>query len=314
VSDRLKHAMKKEVVEMGGMRLDLFLAEVSSELSRSFAKQLILKKIVLVNGLASKPNYHLKRGDVVTWSIPPAPPCEPQPESIALDILHEEDSFLVLNKSPGMVVHPAPGHETGTLVNALLFHDPCFKAVERAGIVHRLDKDTSGALVVAKTPAARIELQRQFKARETQKEYWALVWGKPPKNGRIENRMGRHPANRKKMAVLKEGGRIAISTFEMIEDFEKMSLLKVCIETGRTHQIRVHLTHLGFPIVGDSVYGRARKFNGILPQRQMLHAHKIGFAHPSTKKELLFNAPLSYDMDRFLNALREGESRGNNIL
>jgi len=306
--------MQIQVVDSNGVRLDVFLASVSADLSRSMGKNLILKNLVWVNGSVVKPNFRLKVGDEVRWSVPAALPLEPEPESITLDVLYEDDVLLVLNKPPGMVVHPAPGNETGTLLNALLFYDSCFGEVERAGIVHRLDKDTSGVLLVAKTEQARLALKDQFKNRETQKEYLALVWGTPPACGRIENQIGRHPKNRKKMAVLKEGGRLAISTFEVLERFEKISLLRVRIETGRTHQIRVHLAHLGFPVVGDRVYGRARKFDGVVPDRQMLHAEKLGIIHPFSKKKLLFNASLFYDMCSFLDTLRDDEISGSNIV
>ena len=192
-------------------------------------------------------------------------------------------------------------------MNALLFHDPAFLKVERAGIVHRLDKDTSGVMVVAKSDAALAELQRQFKERETEKEYLAVVWGHPPSNGRIETLIGRHPAHRQKMSVLKEGGRNAISNFHVVEQFEDVALVKVDIETGRTHQIRVHLTHLGHPVAGDSLYGRARqKKLPETPDRQMLHAARLTFTHPGTMKRLSFEAPLFNDMQQLLVRLRTG--------
>ena len=293
-------------VEAGGQRLDVFLAAAVPEVSRSHWKGLIQTEAVQVNGAFCKPNHTLRPGDEVCWSIPEAVPTEPQPEEIPLDILFEDAAVLVLNKPPGLVVHPAPGNESGTLVNALLFHNPVFKSVERAGIVHRLDKDTSGVLVVAKSDASMTELQRQFKARETEKEYLALVWGHPPPSGRIETLIGRHPKHRKKMAVLAEGGREAVSNFQTLEKFDETSLVQVRIETGRTHQIRVHLTHLGHPVVGDAVYGRARK-NRLprVPERQMLHAAKLGFTHPATGKRLSFEASLFDDMRRLLELLRE---------
>jgi len=298
--------MKIQEVDRDGVRLDVFLASVASDLSRSKVKRLIVNQDVLVNGeVVLKPNFRLKRGDEVGWSVFCELPLEVEPEAIKLDVLYEDDALLVLNKPPGIVVHPAPGNERGTILNALLFYDSCLKKMERAGIVHRLDKDTSGVLLVAKTEQARLALKDQFRNRETQKEYLALVWGSPPAFGRVENQIGRHPKNRKKMAVLKEGGRLAISVFEVLERFEKISLLRVRIETGRTHQIRVHLSHLGFPVVGDRVYGRARKFDGFVPNRQMLHAEKLGIVHPFTKKELLFTAPLFYDMSSFLDILRK---------
>ncbi len=290
-------------VEAGGVRLDVFLAAAVPAVSRSHWKTLIQDGRAVVNGRACKPNHKLKAGDTVSWAIPEAAETEPQPEEIPLDILFEDDALLVLNKQAGLVVHPAPGNESGTLVNALLFHDPVFESVERAGIVHRLDKDTSGAMVVAKTETAMTELQRQFKARETQKEYLALVWGAPPSSGRIETQIGRHPKHRQKMAVLKEGGRVAVSSFKVLESFAGTTLVQVKIETGRTHQIRVHMAHLGHPVVGDTVYGRARKGN---PQvnRQMLHAAKLGLTHPCSGKRLSFEAPLFDDMRLILEKLR----------
>jgi len=292
--------------EHKGLRLDALLAEQVAEVSRSQWKTLIQDGRVVVNGEGCKPNHKVKAGDVVEWSIPEEKPAETLPEEIPLDILFEDDAVLVLNKPPGLVVHPAAGNESGTLVNALVFHDPVFQAIERAGIVHRLDKDTSGVMVVAKSEKAMVELQRQFKARETEKEYLALVWGDPPAHGRVETRIGRHPVHRQKMAVLKEDGREAVSNYEMQERFAEVSLVRVKIETGRTHQIRVHMAHLGHPIVGDTVYGRARKHHlPVKPERQMLHAARLAFTHPASGKRLSFEAPLFDDMCRLLDCLRE---------
>jgi len=292
-------------VDAGGQRLDVFLAGAVPEVSRSHWKALIQEGLVTVNGVACKPNHKLRADDEVCWALPEEASAEPQPEDIPLDILFEDAAVLVLNKPPGLVVHPAVGNESGTLVNALLFHDPVFQTVDRAGIVHRLDKDTSGVMVVAKSESAMAELQRQFKARETKKEYLALVWGRPPQNGRIETLIGRHPKHRQKMAVVKEGGREAVSNFKVLEPFAKVSLVQVGIETGRTHQIRVHMAHLGHPVVGDAVYGRARKNRLPLAlERQMLHATLLDFIHPTTGKRLSFNAPLFDDMHRLLKRLR----------
>ncbi len=290
-----------------GLRLDAWLALEMPDLSRSQWKTLIQDGRVAVNGGRCKPNHKLKAADEIKWSIPEPASGAVLPEEIPLDILYEDEAVLVLNKPPGLVVHPAAGNESGTLVNALLFHDPVFEGVERAGIVHRLDKDTSGVMVVAKSEAALAELQRQFKARETEKEYLALVWGDPPPGGRIETLIGRHPAHRKKMAVLTEDGRTAISNYESLERFSETALVRVRIETGRTHQIRVHLAHLGHPIVGDSVYGRARKHRlPVTPERQMLHAARLAFTHPASGKRLSFEAPLLNDMQQLLELLRGG--------
>ena len=290
----------------GNVRLDAFLAEQEPKVSRSQWKSLIQDGSVMVNGVGCKPNLKPKAGDEIRWSLPEERSDEILPEEIPLSILYEDGSVLVLSKPAGMVVHPAPGNETGTLVNALIFHDPSFGNVERGGIVHRLDKDTSGVLVVAKTESAMIELQRQFKARETEKEYRALVWGHPPADGRIETLHGRHPIHRQKMAVLKEGGRPAISNYSVLETFSETALVEVKIETGRTHQIRVHMAHLGHPIVGDTVYGRARKNRlPVEAPRQMLHAARLAFTHPVSGKRLSFEAPLLDDMRRLLNELRK---------
>ena len=247
----------KTSVETGGAaRLDLFLAALVPEHSRSHWKTLIQDGRVTVNGSVCKPNHRLKTGDEVCWSMPNDSPADPQPENIALEILFEDEAVLVLNKPAGLVVHPAAGNETGTLVNALLFKDPRFQNIERAGIVHRLDKDTSGVMVVAKSAAAMSELQRQFKARETEKEYCALVRGHPPPAGSIETMIGRHPVHRQKVAVLKAGGREAVTRYETVEQFDNAALMRIRIETGRTHQIRVHCAHIGHPVVGDPVLSR----------------------------------------------------------
>jgi 23S rRNA pseudouridine1911/1915/1917 synthase len=217
--------------------------------------------------------------------------------------------LLVLNKPPGLVVHPAVGNRTGTLVNALLFKDPRLQNVERAGIVHRLDKDTSGVMVVAKSDAAMSELQRQFKARETEKEYLALVKGHPPAEGCIGTKIGRHPVHRQRMAVVQAGGREAVTRFETVETLCGTALLRIRIETGRTHQIRVHCSHIGHPVVGDPVYGRSR-INGwtVKPPRQLLHARRLAFVHPVSGKKLSFEAPMPDDMEQILKCLREGRT------
>jgi 23S rRNA pseudouridine1911/1915/1917 synthase len=292
-------------IGQSGHRLDVHMASMFESISRSQWKILIQGGHVQVNGKGCKPNYKIVENDLVEWLIPEEGSLEAQPENIPLDILFEDEAVLVLNKPAGLVVHPAVGNESGTLVNALLFHDSIFESVERGGIVHRLDKDTSGVMVVAKTEQSLIELQRQFKARETEKEYLALVWGHPPLTGRIETEIGRHPKHRQKMAILTEGGRKAISTYEVAEQFAETALLEVKIETGRTHQIRVHMLHLGHSIVGDSVYGRSRKNKlPIAANRQMLHAARLEFTHPTAGKRLSFDAPLPNDMRFLLEGLR----------
>ncbi len=289
------------------MRLDAFLASCAGDQSRSQWKLHIEAGHVLLNGQRVKPNARLKTGDALCWSLPAERPMTAVPEDIPLEILYEDAAVLVLNKPPGMVVHPAVGNPSGTLLHGLLFHDPVFQTLERAGIVHRLDKDTSGVMVVAKSEKAIAELQRQFKARETEKEYVALVWGEPPKSGRIETQLGRHPVHRKKQAVLKENGREAITNFQCLETFGPCAWMGVKIETGRTHQIRVHMAHIRHPIVGDTLYGRPHKGRlPIEPERQMLHAAKLTFNHPETGKRLSFEAPLFEDMSSLLETLRNG--------
>ncbi len=286
-------------------RLDAFLAAEVEKISRSQWKTLIEKGLVQLNGASCKPNSKLKKGDAVCWTIPDRAPLTAIPENIPLHILYEDNSVIVLNKAPGMVVHPAVGNPSGTLLHGLLFHDPVFLTLERAGIVHRLDKDTSGVMVVAKSEKALAELQRQFKARETEKDYLALVWGEPLKSGRIETLLGRHPVHRKKHAVLKADGREAISNFQCLEQFAECALMQVKIETGRTHQIRVHMAYIRHPIVRDMVYGRSRKQRlPVNPERQMLHAKKLSFTHPESGKRLSFEAPLFDDMSSLLDMLR----------
>ncbi|HEY5621620.1 MAG TPA: RluA family pseudouridine synthase [Pontiella sp.] len=303
--DTLNQSLIIDEVQAGS-RLDVFLAAELPEASRSHWKTLITEGLVKVNGENCKPNHKLQPGERIDWVLPAMPPDQPLPEPIPLEVLFEDEAVVVINKPPGLVVHPAAGNETGTLVNALLFHDPVFAQLDRAGLVHRLDKDTSGVMVAAKTRLAMESLQGQFKDRHTEKEYLALVWGIPPQSGRIETRIGRHPVNRKKQAVLKQGGREAVSEYRIEEGFRECSLVRVKIETGRTHQIRVHMAHLGHPIVGDRLYGRARKHRlPLQPERQMLHAVRLSFNHPESGKRLSFEAPLADDMNRLLECLRE---------
>ena len=293
------------VVEQGGERLDKTVADHVPDLSRAMAQRLIKDGAVTVNGRPSKPGYFVQPGDAIIAHIPPQLPAQALPEDIPLDIVYEDEAMVVVNKPAGMVVHPAPGHTGGTLVNALLARWPQIGDVggaDRGGVVHRLDKETSGLLVVAKTEAAHTALQRQFKHRQVAKTYLALVEGRVhPQEGIIEAPVGRAKWERGRMAVV-PSGREARTTYRAIEYFAEHTLLEVYPQTGRTHQIRVHLAWMGYPVVGDSVYGRRRQ--RLLQGRHFLHAARLRLTHPITGKEMEFRAPLPSELAGLLKRLR----------
>ena len=291
-----------------GQRLDIWIHSQVPAHSRARWQELIRSGRVRVNGGEKKTRYLLHEGDTVEFEIPPPRPVELVPEDRPLDIVYEDKDLLVLNKPPGLVVHPAPGHDDGTLVNALLFHCRDLAGIGgelRPGIVHRLDKDTSGLLIVAKNEAAMTALAAQFKGHRVRKEYLALVWGRPaPASGTVDTLIGRSLRDRKKMSTRTAAGRQAITHYTTVHNYADISLLRLRIETGRTHQIRVHMTHLGHSIVGDTQYGRARKNQLPAPaSRQMLHAERIAFDHPRTGKALEFTAPIPRDMQELIDAL-----------
>lgn len=295
------------------LRVDRWIAERIPTLSRARVQTLIRQGCVLLNGKRCKPSVRLQAGDRLEITIPPITPPGTEPEPIPLNIIFEDADLLVINKPPGLVVHPAPGHPRGTLVNALLHHCRDLAGIGgelRPGIVHRLDRDTSGVLVVAKNQLALERLAAQFKARKVEKEYWALVWGRPAlKTGTIETLIGRDSHNRKKMSARPSRGRVARTRYEVMREFGEISLLRIHIETGRTHQIRVHLAHIGYPVVGDSQYGRARKTKRhLVAPRQMLHAYRISFSHPRTSRHVEFVAPLPADMQDMLRRLQGHET------
>jgi len=283
-----------------GLRLDQFLRQELPEHSRAFLQKLIEQGHVVVNGGAVKASYKVRAGDKVRVEIPPPRPLATQPEEIALDVLFEDDDLIVVNKPAGLVVHPAAGNYEHTLVNALLHH--CRGAlagiggVERPGIVHRLDKGTSGCIVVAKTDFAHKALVAQFKSREVKKTYRAVCWGKLARpSGRIETVIGRSERDRKKMSANVSRGRPAVTDYRVLKQFADFALVELHIHTGRTHQIRVHMAHIGHPIVGDATYGRARSMN-ISVARPLLHAYKLGFTHPRSQEFVEFTAPVPDDM------------------
>lgn len=286
--------------EEAGERLDKVLTNRYRSLhSRTYFQNLLAEGRVLVNGVLLKKRETVKEGDEVEIAFLLTPELKITPENIPLDILYEDDAILVINKPVGMVVHPATGNWTGTFVNALLYHCSLESPAGtiRPGIVHRLDKDTSGVLIAAKTPQAQQKLVEQFAARQVEKEYLAICCGNPG-NITIDLPIGRHPVKRKVMAVREEGGRAAITHCKTLACDGKLSLVKVLIETGRTHQIRVHLKHQGTPVLGDALYGSEtvnRRFGAV---RQMLHAHKLGIIHPVTGKPMQFVAPIPEDMNR----------------
>jgi len=283
-----------------GQRLDRFLQTQIPARSRAFLQKLIVDSHVRVNGQPSKASYKVRVGDVVSVEVPPPVPLAAQPEQIRLTVLFEDDDLIVVNKAAGMVVHPAAGNFAHTLVNALLHH--CrgqlsgIGGVERPGIVHRLDKGTSGCIVVVKTDAAHQSLVAQFKARKVRKIYRAICWGKFIRpTGRIEAHIGRSERDRKKMSARASRGRAALSEYWVLKQMPAFALVEVTPHTGRTHQIRVHMAHIGHPLVGDTVYGRSRAAE-IAVDRPMLHAYKLGFTHPRTGAWMEFEAPVPEDM------------------
>jgi len=261
-----------------------------------------------VNGVARKPSYAVRAGDAIALELPPPAPATLEPEDIPLDILYEDADLLVINKPAGLVVHPAPGHASGTMVNALLQHCSDLAGIggeRRPGIVHRLDRYTTGVMVVAKTQLAVGQLVSQFQHGRVRKEYLAIVRGHPePATGTVRTLIGRSSSNRKKMSAQPARGRRAVTHYETVQKYEAFSLVRLRIETGRTHQIRVHMAHIGHPVVGDRQYGRTRRDALPLPvERQMLHAARIAFEHPRTCEMLEFEAPLPADLRQLLRAL-----------
>ena len=319
--------------EHAGWRLDRFLAAALPDFSRSRLKQLLDEEAVSLGARTIKDaNHRVKPGDAFTVTIPPTAPAIPQGQDIPLEVIYEDKELIVINKPAGLVVHPAAGNPDGTLVNALIAHcGPGMLSIggeARPGIVHRLDKDTSGLLVAAKTERAMASLAKQFANHTIERAYNAVVWGAPRDSaGLIESQIGRSPFDRKRMSVLRAGGKRAATRYKLLEKFGPVerpfaSLIECRLETGRTHQIRVHLTHLGHPLIGDAQYGRSRtapkaksdaEANAFTSTaafpRQALHAFVLGFQHPSLHKTLRFESPWPADFAGLVGALRNLNSR-----
>ena len=283
------------VDDVVGLRLDKAITVLCPDLSRNAVQQLIDEENILVNGIVANKKYSVKKNDVITVSLPEPKELSVEAENIPLDIVYEDEHLLVVNKPKGMVVHPAAGNYNGTLVNALLYHCGAslsgINGVIRPGIVHRIDKDTSGLLIVAKSDLAHKGLAEQIKDHSFTREYKTIVVGNvKDNNGTIDAPIGRHPKDRKKQAVTDKNSRNAVSHFEVLERFNGFTFLKVRLETGRTHQIRVHMAYRGTPVAGDVVYGNPKKTYGL--EGQCLHAATIGFIHPITKEYLEFSSEL----------------------
>ncbi|MEO0409162.1 MAG: RluA family pseudouridine synthase [Cyanobacteria bacterium P01_A01_bin.135] len=307
-TDRVAETYHLEVDATGeGDRLDRWLARQVS-LSRSRLQSLIEEGQVTLNGQPATKRQTLQPGDRILVEVPPAQPLALEPEAIPLDILYEDDALIIINKPAGMVVHPAPGHPSGTLVNALLAHCPDLQGiggVERPGIVHRLDKDTTGAIVVAKTEPAMHHLQGQIQAKTARREYLAVVHGAPSDTeGSVCAPIGRHPGDRQRMAVVPlEKGRYALTHWQVKERLGPYSLMQFRLDTGRTHQIRVHSAHIGHPVVGDPVYSSGR-LPGVNLPGQALHAYRLSLIHPLTGVAVEATAPLPQTLTKLLNVLR----------
>lgn len=290
-----------------GKRIDVYIAEYKEELSRSRVQKLIENGLVTVNGKAVKSNYKLRKGDILEVEIPDPEPLGIEAEDIPLDIIYEDKDVVIVNKPQGMVVHPAPGHYSGTLVNALMYH--CkddlsgINGQMRPGIVHRIDKDTSGVLMIAKSDAAHNSLAQQLAVHSITRKYYAVVCGNIKEDsGTVDKPIGRSPKDRKKMAVV-QGGRRAVTHYRVLERFGgKYTLIEAQLETGRTHQIRVHMASLGHPLLGDTVYGSEKQPFKL--QGQILHAKVLGFNHPSDGRYVEFESPLPEYFEKLLTKLR----------
>ncbi len=294
---------------LAGLRLDQALARLLPGHSRSRLKGWIDAGRVAVDGEAAPPRRRLAGGERIDVEAPDAEPIADEPQAMDLAIVHEDASVIVVDKPAGLVVHPGAGNRDGTLLNALLHRDPGLAAVARAGIVHRLDKDTSGLMVVARTPEAQTDLVRQLAARTVKREYLALAQGDIAKPVTIDARIGRHPTRRTEMAVV-ERGREARTHVAPVERFGTATLVRCALDTGRTHQIRVHLAAVGHPIVGDPAYGSRRAAPGVPAfGRQALHAQRLVFTHPATRRERAFESPLPADFAALLDAMRERARR-----
>ncbi|MFO7760658.1 MAG: RluA family pseudouridine synthase [Thermodesulfobacteriota bacterium] len=300
--------------DLDNKRLDSYLAglEELAHLSRSRIQDLINSGQILVNDQPRKKGYLVRRNDRIAISFPPPKDIIPKAENIPLDIVYEDEDIIVLAKAAGLVVHPAGGHEKGTLVNGLLYHSSSFKDFSgdplRPGIVHRLDKDTSGVMVVAKNDSSRQELIRQFKNRKVEKVYHAVLSGVPEKKGTVRKDLGRHPVHRKKRAILAKGGKEAVTHWQVLEVLGRFSFVRLQLDTGRTHQIRVHLAFLHCPVAGDPLYGRKERLPNLKSPRLCLHASNLTFNHPSRGHRISFTAPLPADLRKFLEILRHNNS------
>lgn len=314
-------------VRGGGERIDIYLLHSDLHLSRNKIKEKIKNEEILVNGEHSKPSYKVKKGDIIETIYSPPKILEIKGEPINLNIIYEDDDIIVINKQPDLVIHPAKGNLDGTLINALLYHCsnlPEGFSMDRPGVVHRLDADTTGVIIFAKSEKAHSKLAMQFQNREVTKIYLALVWGRVPmKKGEINAPIGRHPIKRELMSVTPLGSRESITYFEVLKLYNFASILKVMPLTGRTHQIRVHLSHYGYPIIGDHQYGGREidilrrigieyknEFKKALEiiERQALHATSLIITHPITGEEIRFNAPLYDDMKKLIRFLNEVNS------
>lgn len=291
-----------------GIRIDKFLTFRNGSLSRSYLQKLLKEEQIQVGGKPVKANYKVQAGDTIVLFIPEAKELEVLPEEMDLDILYEDDSILIINKPKGMVVHPSAGHDTGTLVNGILWH--CqgklsgINGVLRPGIVHRIDRDTTGVLVVCKNDSAHRNLAEQLKVHSITRRYRALVWGNLKEDqGTIEGPIGRHPVDRKKMAINPKNGKDAVTHYQVLERFKDCTYIECTLETGRTHQIRVHMTSIGHPLLGDEIYGNRK--NPYHLQGQTLHAMVLGFVHPDTGEYMEFTAPLPEYFEKLLQKLRK---------
>lgn len=297
-----------------GQRLDSFLTGTLTDegLSRSRIQELLANGYIKVNGNKVKPSYRVQLNDEFEVNIPPPLPIDIVPEQVEFEILYEDDDLIVISKPPGLVVHPSCGHLSGTLVHGLLFHCDNLSGiggVERPGIVHRLDMDTSGVMIIAKNDNSHHSLVTQFKEREVEKIYRAIINGVPAQpSARIKLPIGRHRTNRLKMAINEKQGKMAITNYQVLERFtDNMSYIEVKLETGRTHQIRVHMASVGCPVVGDNLYGRNNRelYSRIGVSRQCLHSYSLSFTHPVSRERLSFTAPIWPDIAHTLELLRK---------